>query len=265
LFASRRSHSFQSLSSSPPKTPQPRKSVRFVRDWETRVDVYKQKSGTDACVDKFHNLHIITTDGLWATLDPSGKVIRKTEDDVLEGAFACLSSENQVIVAVPRSYRLNVFSADHEPLSAVTLQEGIRSVISANDMSIRLFAPHEGYLFKDVDRKTGATIGILGSLGQSAIPSGHTRGEASMDEKRGLLRFVAHNPETVSVFDRTGKLMLSKPIAGGVRPRDDSQSIQILGLLMTDDETSGIFPLGNDKYLVNIVRSDIAPDRKIHD
>jgi hypothetical protein len=166
---------------------------------------------------------------------------------------------------VPRSYRLNVFSADHEPLSAVTLQEGIRSVISANDMSIRLFAPHEGYLFKDVDRKTGATIGILGSLGQSAIPSGHTRGEASMDEKRGLLRFVAHNPETVSVFDRTGKLMLSKPFAGGVRPRDDSQSIQILGLPMTDDETSGIFPLGNDKYLVNIVRSDIAPDRKIHD
>jgi hypothetical protein len=31
---------------------------------------------------------------------------------------------------------------------------------------------------------------------------------------------------------------------------------------MTYDEASGIFPLGNDKYLVNIVRSDIAPDRK---
>jgi hypothetical protein len=78
-------------------------SVRFVRDWETSVDVYNQKSGTGVCVDKLRNLHIITTDGLWATLDPSGKVIRKTEDDVLQGAFACLSSENQVVVAVPQS------------------------------------------------------------------------------------------------------------------------------------------------------------------
>jgi hypothetical protein len=83
-----------------------------------------------------------------------------------------------------------------------------------------------------------------------------------MDEKRGLLLFVTHNPETVLVFDSTGKLMFSKPIVGGVRPRDDSQSIQIPGSPMTDDETSRIFPLGNDKYLVNIVRSDIAPDRK---
>jgi hypothetical protein len=49
------------------------------------------------------------------------------------------------------------------------------------DANQRLFAPHEGYLFKDVDRKTGATIGILGSLGQRAISTGHTRGEASMD------------------------------------------------------------------------------------
>jgi hypothetical protein len=120
---------------------------------------------------------------------------------VLQGAFACLSSENQVVVAVPHSYRLYIFSADHQPLSAVTLQEGFRSVISADDTSIRLFAPHQGYLFKDVDPKTGATIGVLGFLGQSAIPSGLTRGEASMDEKRGLLLFVTHNPETVSVFD----------------------------------------------------------------
>jgi hypothetical protein len=76
--------------------PTAAQSVRFVRDWETAVDAYNQKSGTGVCVDKLHNLHIITTNGVWATLDPSGKVIRKTEDDVLEGAFAYDASSNRV-------------------------------------------------------------------------------------------------------------------------------------------------------------------------
>jgi hypothetical protein len=235
-------------------------SVRFVKDWETSIPLHTSLGGV--CVDKSGNVQLITTDGLWATLDASGKIMRETREDMLQGAsrVACLL-QNQIVVAVP-PHTLHIFSGDHQLLASLPVEDGIRAVLSADDESIRLFAPHQGHLFEDVERKTGAMVSPLGPRSQSLIPPGWVPGEAAADDERGLLLFLTHNPETVSVWDSTGKLLLSKPITSNIRPRDESQSSDIPGAPISHDQALGIFPLGGDRYLVNVSLEDVAPDRR---
>jgi len=235
-------------------------SVRFVEDWETSIPIHSSLSCV--CVDKSRNVELITTDGLWATLDASGKIIRQTHEDMLQGALsvACLL-QHRIVVAVPPG-TLHIFSGDHQLLASLPVEDGIRAVLSADDESIRLFAPRGEHLFKDVARKTGATVSLLGSRSQSLIPRGWVPGDVAVDDERGLLLFLTHNPETASVWDSSGKLVLSKLIASDIRPRDESQSFDIPGTPMSHDQALGIFPLGGGRYLVNVSREDIAADRK---
>ena len=239
-------------------------SLQLVKEWEIPLSPYNPGNTVSMCVDSVGNVHVITSGGMWSTLDPSGRLIRQTQDQALQGAssVACLSPESRVVVAVPKTNHLYIFSGDHQRLSSVTEPDGFHSVVSADEASIRLLAPHQGYLFKDVDPKTGRTTGFLGSVSQTVAPSWKVRGVASMDAKGGVLLFLTGNPETISAFDGTGKLMVSKAVDGDVRRRDDSQSLQAPGAPMTHDRAAGIFRIGNDRYLVSVNRVDIAGDRK---
>src|SRR5208282_728403 len=207
-------------------------SVQFVKDWETALYPYDPHLSASMCVDSSHNVHVVTNAGLWSTLDPSGKLIRKTEDETLQDAnsVACILSTDRIVVAVPHTNHLYIFSGDHQRLSSVTVPDGFRGVVSADDKLIRLLAPQQGYIFKQIDLKTGATIGLLGSLSQNVIPYGpQLLGDALMDEKSGLLLFVTRNPEIVSAFDGNGKLMFSKPIVGDVRQQDYGVTLDVPG------------------------------------
>jgi hypothetical protein len=234
-------------------------STQLVKDWEVALPSYKPGSGRSVCADNRDNVHVITSRGSWSTFDPSGKLIYQTEEPVLQGAngVLCLPSEGRVVVAVPLTDKLYTFSGDHKLLSSLTVSDGFRTIVNVGDGMIRLFAPHQGYLFRGIDPKTGATIS---SLAQGAV----TSGDVYADEKRGLLLFVTHNPEILSAFDITsGSSMFLKPIVGDVREQPAGQSLNIPGSPTVHDRASGIFRISDNRYLVNINRTDVAPDRKL--
>ncbi len=239
-------------------------AVQFVKDWEAPLYPDNRYLSASMCVDSEHNVHVVTNAGGWSTVDSSGKVVRTTEDEALRGAssVACIKSDGRVVIAVPRAARLYVFSGDHRLLSSVTVPDGLGKVVSADDTSVRVLAPHQDYLFKDVDIKTGLNIGLLGSRAKGAIPFGPIHGDASMDEGDGVLLFITPNPETVSAFDRQGNLISSRPIVGDIRERDYGQSSKMQGTSMTRDRAFGIFRLADNRYIVNILRADMDTGRK---
>ena len=233
-------------------------AFQMVRDWQRAVYPCTRGSTLSICADSKQNVHVITNDGFWVTLAPSGATLRETREDSLNGALtvAC-ADDDTVLVGVPKDYAIHVFSGDHRYLRTIRVSEELSHILSVRGGEALVLSPQREGLslarLKLDDEHAARSPVHIGGPPAEAPSIGPTAG--LLDVGKGLLILVRKNPEKIFVYKPTGELVSSRVIEGGVRPRGAEGPEKVT---IRNDSAEGIFALGN-RYIVNIWREDLSP------